>query len=339
MGQWSNYPATVVRRFARNFPSARIGADIVFASDLPPAAGMSSSSALMIAVFVALASVNDVPASETFQNSIDDRFALAGYLATIENGRTFRALAGDLGVGTFGGSEDHTAILCCRAGHISRYAFGPVRFEGSVALGSQWTFVVASSGVVAEKTGSARHAYNRASQLAGDALAAWNAATARQDPTLEAAVTSDPGARLQLMAILRSNTMGSWPAGVLLARAEQFCLESLDVIPAASAALERGDVDGFGELVAESQRGAERWLGNQVPETIMLASSARACGAVAASAFGAGFGGSVWALVSRAEAETFTARWRARYAAAFPDRANRAVFVTTRPGPPAFELA
>jgi len=38
-------------------------------------------------------------------------------------------------------------------------------------------------------------------------------------------------------------------------------------------------------------------LGNQIPQTIFLAKTARQLGAVAASAFGAGFGGSVWALV------------------------------------------
>jgi galactokinase len=338
MGHWSNYPATVMRRVARNFPAARRGADLVFASDLPPAAGMSSSSALMIAVFLALAGVNDLSASETFRASIDDRFALAGYLATIENGRTFRALTGDLGVGTFGGSEDHTAILCCRSGHLSRFLFGPVRFEADVALPAEWTFVVASSGVIAEKTGAARAAYNRASQLAGDVLAAWNRATGRGDPTLEAAVTSDPGAREHMMTVLRQDTTRAWPADVLVARAEQFCLESLDLIPAASAALGRGDVYRFGEIVDESQRAAEQWLGNQVPETVFLAASARPCGAVAASAFGAGFGGSVWALVSRAEADVFRDRWHARYVAAFPMHAARAAFVTTRPGPPAFAL-
>src|SRR5437762_1504463 len=55
VGHWSNYPMTVGRRVARNFPAADLrGADIVFMSDLPPAAGMSSSSALIVAIFLAL---------------------------------------------------------------------------------------------------------------------------------------------------------------------------------------------------------------------------------------------------------------------------------------------
>ena len=57
-----------------------------------------------------------------------------------------------LGLGTFGGSEDQTAILCCRAGEISQYAFRPVRHERSVPLHDDWAFVVASSGMAAESS-------------------------------------------------------------------------------------------------------------------------------------------------------------------------------------------
>ena len=44
-GHWLNYPMTVARRVARNFGQPLCGAHIAFGSDLPPAAGMSSSSA------------------------------------------------------------------------------------------------------------------------------------------------------------------------------------------------------------------------------------------------------------------------------------------------------
>ena len=45
---WSNYPMTVARRLARNFPGLGVGADLAFRSTLPPASGMSSSSALIV---------------------------------------------------------------------------------------------------------------------------------------------------------------------------------------------------------------------------------------------------------------------------------------------------
>ena len=112
LGHWSNYPQTVARRMARNFPGLAHGADIALASDLPPAAGMSSSSALMVAIFFALADANDIWGHERFLPELNEPLNLAGYLATIENGQSYGPLAGDRGVGTFGGSEDHTAILC-----------------------------------------------------------------------------------------------------------------------------------------------------------------------------------------------------------------------------------
>src|SRR3954462_2334220 len=51
---WRRYALTTVRRIARNFPGAPLGADIVFASYLPPASGMSSSSALIVALAATL---------------------------------------------------------------------------------------------------------------------------------------------------------------------------------------------------------------------------------------------------------------------------------------------
>ena len=119
----------------------------------------------------------------------------------------------------------------------------------------------------------------------------------------------------------------------LLGRFEQFFEESTHLIPAATDALARGDVAALGPLADRSQELAERFLGNQTPETSALAREARRLGAVAASAFGAGFGGSVWALVGQSDAGPFRARWAASYGAAFPEAAPEARFFSTRPGP------
>jgi len=124
----------------------------------------------------------------------------------------------------------------------------------------------------------------------------------------------------------------------LITRLDQFDAESRDIIPAAGDALERGDLVTLGALVDRSQRGAEVLLGNQVPETLHLTRSARSLGAVAASAFGAGFGGSVWALVRRDDAQRFTECWHESYAVRFPEPAKRASFFTTAAGPAAMRL-
>ena len=75
-----------------------------------------------------------------------------------------------------------------------------------------------------------------------------------------------------------------------------------------------------------------------MPETIALVQSARELGALAASSFGAGFGGSVWALVRTADALRFAEQWEARYRGEFPAAAQRAQFFTSRPGPAATRL-
>jgi galactokinase len=83
---------------------------------------------------------------------------------------------------------------------------------------------------------------------------------------------------------------------------------------------------------------AEDTLANQVPETMTLARSARDLGAAAASAFGAGFGGAVWAVVRRDAVTGFLERWRAAYLARHPDSAARAELFGSDPGPAAMEL-
>ena len=123
----------------------------------------------------------------------------------------------------------------------------------------------------------------------------------------------------------------------LEARLRQFHAETWHQVPEAADAIAQGDLTRFASIVAASQRGAEAALENQISETIQLVGIARELGAVASSAFGAGFGGSVWAMVHEDEAERFASRWRDRYLKLFPQAASRMQVFETRPGAPAFE--
>ncbi len=337
-GHWSNYPMTVARRMARNFPGLPQGAAIVFGSDLPPAAGMSSSSALVVAIFLALAEINQVWDRPEFRQEVHNLVDLAGYLATVENGQSFGSLQGDRGVGTFGGSEDHTAMLNCQAGYLSEYAYCPVRFLRSVPMPAGYVFALGASGVAAEKTGAAMEKYNRASGLAYRAAELWRQATGRTEPHLGAIVHSGPEAADQLLEIIRTSGLDPAEIQALLARVQQFLLENEELRPAEGDALARQDMETLGRLVDRSQKASEELLGNQVPETIRLSAIARAEGAAAACAFGAGFGGSVWALVRQSEADDFLLRWKSRYLAEFPQHTDRADFFTPGAGPAAFPV-
>ena len=305
---WTAYPAAVVSRIARDFPGSCRGADIAFASDLPRSAGLSSGSALVVAAFTALASINALEEHPAYRADIKSPDDLAGYLGAVENGRDFGSLGGAGGVGTFGGSEDHTAILRCRAGKLSQYSFCPVRFEREVELPRGWTFAVSSSGVAAEKAGAARERYNRLSLATREILELWRRATGETASSLGEVVSAPEGAE-RMRRILAGSPLSG--------RFEQFLEESEVLVPAAAEAFARRDGAALRDIAARSQAGAERGLGNQVPETIALVSSALSLGAIAASAFGAGFGGSVWAVVPAAEAAGFRSSWQSEYGRRF----------------------
>ncbi len=353
-GHWSNYPMTVARRVARNFPTARQGAEIAFAGDLPPAAGMSSSSALIVSMFLALDAANRLSEKPEYLGEFHSPANLAAYLGTIENGQTYKTLQGDRGVGTFGGSEDHTAILCGRPGEISQYAYCPVRFEQTLEVPEGYTFAVGVSGVVAEKTGAAQEKYNRASRLVTTILDLWRRETGREDATLAAVVRQADMVRQsgdnvdRLKEFIASAGHEEFSASDLTTRLEHFLVENEQVLPAAGEALEQGNLEEFGRCVDRSQQATEELLGNQIPQTCALAALARQHGAAAASAFGAGFGGSVWALVEKddaekddaekAEAKTFLTKWADAYRQQFPDNAQSCSFFTTAAGPAAFRV-
>ena len=343
-GHWSSYPITVARRIARDFPAlGRVrGADIVFASDLPRAAGVSSSSALVVTTFLALADANGLSSLPEFTEHITDNEQLAGYLGAVENGWSFGHLAGDTGVGTLGGSEDHTAILCARPHELVQYTFRPVHFERAVPVPGGYTFAIGVSGVRAEKSGAARERYNHASRSMSVIVDIWRRATGRNEATAAAVITSSPAALDELRAVIAAadtSETGLTPQQ-LLARLDHFVVESEELIPAASDALARNDLGAFGEIVDLSQARAELLLQNQIDETVELARSARELGAFAASAFGAGFGGSVWALVRSDTADDFLRLWERRHRERFPSASSGddESFFVTGAGPSAIRI-
>jgi galactokinase len=325
-GGMSTYIAAVARRLARHFPGITTGVDLGIAANLPAASGMSSSSALVIAVHLALAEANRLRERPEYRAGLAGEEDLVPYLGCHENGASYRQFTGEAGVGTSGGSQDHAAILLSRAGHLNQWSFSPFHRLGAVAWPDDLVLTVAVSGVLAEKTAATRTHFNRVSDRVRAAAAAWNATTGRSDASIGAAVLAC-GASTVLAAITDPD---------LRLRAEQTIIETTEIVPGAVAALAAGDAARFGALTARSQAMADTHLMNQVPETIALVAGANQHGAVAASSFGAGFGGAVWAAFRRDH--DGSAAWLADYRRRFPQHAHVATLHHITPGPGATAL-
>ncbi len=322
VGHWSSYAAEVARRVTENLGPLN-GVSIRFRSDLPKAAGLSSSSALMIMVFAALDAVNDLRSRDEFRTSIDNELQLAEYLGCVENGQTYRDLKGSAGVGTFGGSQDHAAILLGKNDLLTRFAFSPLRREADLAFPDDLTFIVASSGVLAEKTGSALEKYNRISLMVSDITQRFGTSRSLSD------IASDIGFE-ELRNVVRKGA-SRFAEDELISRLRQFQFENFEAIPIVSAMIAEEKISDIGRTVNMSQQFAEEHLKNQTPETMFLQRSARELGSIAASAFGAGFGGSVYAIVRRSDADAFTDEWQNGYLKTFPQHSEASEFFVTRP--------
>ena len=181
----------------------------------------------------------------------------------------------------------------------------------------------------------AREAYN--TLRARHAGPARFGGTARDEPrhrygrrspiTAAAAATCRPCHRtapLRLRSLVRQADVAGWSRDALEKRLDHFIREDAR-IPEAIDAFRDANAERLGALAAGSQADAETLLGNQIPETSALARTARELGAFASSSFGAGFGGSIWALIEADRAKEFARRWH-------PD-----AFIGT-PGPPVLEL-
>ncbi len=313
--RWSLYLAAAARRVARDFPLARTGVDVTIGSTIPPSMGLSSSSALVVSITTALFDANGLWETPAWQAVQADELAFAQYCAAVESGAAWGPFAGDSGVGTRGGAQDHIAICASQAGTVGEYAYLPGRVLRRVAWPADWRIVVAHSGVKATKTGNARQAYNRVADSVRALVTVWNAETGRTDETLAAALASAADAYDHVLALAERAASESTSAPYLRRRLAQFREETTIIVPGLAEAIARGDDVAAGAFLSHSQLMAEDALENQVPQTSWLAEHARGLGAAGATAFGAGFGGAVWALVTNGDADAFGKAWMAAYTA------------------------
>lgn len=273
-GHWGNYVKAPGQELARRFAIFR-GFDGVLASDVPVASGLSSSSALVNAVGLALASINEVGG---------EPLALADVMADAERY-----------TGTRGGGMDQAVSMCARSGCAARIDFNPLRIR-HVPVPADWRFVVADTGVRAEKSGSAQAAYNRRRAECEEAL---HAVTAE----LAGAGRLEPPARTYTELLRRVSHDEVLDAaavaldGPLLRRLRHVVAEHARVLEAQDL-LHQADHAGFGSLMDASHGSLRTDFHVSSPELDEVAALAKEGGAAGARLTGAGFGGCVVALAS-----------------------------------------
>ena len=321
-GEWANYVKAAVQSLARRMaeggspPARPRGMQCAVGGDIPPGAGLSSSSALVVAAALAFCGANGL---EVHRADLAARMAQAEHY-----------------VGTQGGGMDQAVCLLARAGHALVIDFYPLRVA-AVPFPEGYCVLGAHSTVPAEKTRARRLAYNRRvlECRIGTALLARELGVAHAQRLADAAAAS--GLPLgQLPQVLSgvvsgAESLSARRAAAMLdiseqAFAEQYLTlqdgtvlseppDGLKVLPrcrhvfseaarveAAASCLRTGEMRGLGQLMDESHRSCAGDYEISCPELDELVGTMREAGALGARLTGAGFGGFAIGLVEQPQA-------------------------------------
>jgi len=254
-GDWENYIKAAAQAVGMRWSPAR-GIDAAVGSDLPPAAGLSSSSAVLTGFTLALLQANGVHAS--FEELME----------VLPEGEYF--------VGTRGGAMDHAAVLGSRSGCALLVHFTPLS-ACPVPIPKDWAFLVAHSLTTAEKSGEVRAEYNARRTAGSRALERLGF------PSYAAAITGSTFDRLKTLAAERLE--GAEFRSFLHVAGE--ALRTTEGV----AALRNADASAFGRVLNESHDSLRDLLRVSSPALDALVEAAREAGAIGARLTGAGFGG------------------------------------------------
>lgn len=278
-GDWGNYVKAAAAAALGKW-SLKRGAALRVRSSLPVAAGLSSSTALMTACTLALLEANDVHAS------FDE------LMEVLPEGEYF--------VGTRGGGMDHAAVLGAREGCALLVEFEPVRIE-PVPVPEGWTFLVADSGVKAEKSAAVKADYNErrfAGQRAAERLGFTGIRQALEQAGAE-----------ELLRMAQARLEGMERRCLLHVAGEAARVKN------AVEAMRAADAERFGRLLNESHESLRDLLRVSCAELDRLVEAAQESGALGARLTGAGFGGAAVVFCLEAQAERVAAEIEQRYSA------------------------
>ncbi len=141
VGDWGNYIKAAMLRLQHHYQDVKIdGLNLAFYGDIPIAAGLSSSSSLVVATLQAGIALNNLEL--TAQQFVD----LCGQ--------------GEWFVGSRGGSGDHAAICLGQRGKITQVGYLPFHIGRVIESPPDYQVIIADSHIKAAKSGQARHQFN-----------------------------------------------------------------------------------------------------------------------------------------------------------------------------------
>jgi len=333
-GDWGNYVQAAVKGLLeeRVVSAPAKGFQALVSGNIPDAAGLSSSAALVVATGLVFLAAN---------GKTCDPLALADLLARAERY-----------VGTEGGGMDQAVSLLGQPGKALRIDFFPLRVR-PVSLPKGYGFLISHSLVRATKSAEARAQYNLrvvecrlACALAAQALSQrtgialrpqsladlaperlslpaeeadrfvhdilgknpWSSGEIAKKLGKSAEQISDSYCRLQ-----DGSSVPEPDSGYKLWKRYRHVLSEARRVEQAERELEKADAESFGNLMNESHASCRDDYEVSCPELEALVAIARDHGALGARLTGAGFGGSTVSLVPEDRADQLIKALRVEY--------------------------
>ncbi len=286
-GDWSNYLKAAARAASARWGLSR-GLDAYITSDLPAAAGLSSSSSLLAGMTLAMLKANG------FQTTISE------LMEVLPEAEHF--------VGTRGGGMDHAAVLASEPGCALLVRFDPIELT-SLPIPADWVFLVAHSLTTAEKSGPVRAQYNARRTAGANALQTLRLESYR------AALRNYSSEELTAAAVRLPDQEQ---------RAFLHVVTEAARVEDALTALRLSDIEAFGNLLTASHASLRDRLQVSNASLDELVRIALEAGAAGARLTGAGFGGCAIVLCRMPERERVRAelatRFYSKHAEFDPDR-------------------
>lgn len=139
-GSWSNYVKSAVIRVQFDNEMPLCGMDMAASGTIPVAAGLSSSSSIVVSTMEAVVALNCLNISDK------DFITLCG--------------EGEWFVGSRGGAGDHAAMKCGKADRIVHLGFKPFEVGENAEFSDKYAVIVANSMIKAKKSEGSKDKFN-----------------------------------------------------------------------------------------------------------------------------------------------------------------------------------